>query len=65
MTADCWSSSTSCTIKTCYSFKLFFFISERKLYTYLIPLVQKKKNICVPEVKQVPEVPESPWSADL
>ena len=43
MTADCSPSWTSWTIKTYFSFKLFSFVPESKLYTYLIALLLQKK----------------------
>ena len=43
MTADCSPSWTSWTIKTYFSFKLFFLLPERKFYTYLIAFLLQKK----------------------
>ena len=43
MTADCSLSWTSWTIKTYFSFKLLFFVPERKFYTYLIAFLFQKK----------------------
>ena len=43
MTADCSPSWTSWTIKTYFSFKLFFFVPERKLFTDLIAFLLQKK----------------------
>ena len=43
MTADCSPSWTSWTIKTYFSFKLLFFVPERKCYTYLIAFLFRKK----------------------
>ena len=43
MTADCSPSWTSWTIKTYFSFKLFCFVPERKLFTYLIAFLLQKK----------------------
>ena len=43
MTADCSPSWTSWTLKTYFSFKLFFFVPERKLFTYLIAFLLQKK----------------------
>ena len=40
-TADCLSSWTLWTIKTHFSFKLFFFVPESKPYTYLIAFTKK------------------------
>ena len=42
MIAECSPSWTSWTIKTYFSFKLFSFVPESKLYTYLIALLLKK-----------------------
>ena len=43
-TADCSSSWTPWTIKTYFSFKLFFSVPESKRYTYLIALLLQKIN---------------------
>ena len=40
-TADCSSSWTPWTIKTYFFFKLFFFVSESKRYTYLLAFTKK------------------------